>query len=134
MVGKVQASGACATRDDGAYNVTIWRVQDGKAFSCQAGRFVDGRIIRSASSWTSDNGLPAYHDVFVRDAATFGGEPCTIVVTRGTDGMRDAIGKSHASAYARAARHTLAFFGHVNLPGLVQVDAVRGTLASLVLA
>jgi hypothetical protein len=128
------ASGMCAKRDEGAYNVTIWRVQGGKAFACQAGRFVDGRIVRSAGKWTSDNGLAAYHDAFVRDAGTFGGEPCTIVVTRGTDGMRDAIGKSHASAYARAARSTLAYFGHVNLPGLVSVDAIQGTTASMVLA
>ncbi len=134
------ASGVCAAsakRDEGAYNVTIWRVQDGKPFAVQAGRFVDGKIVRAAGKWTSDNGLAAYHDAFVRDQGTFGGEPLTIVVTRGTEGFRDAIGvrsEAMGKVYARAARHTLAYFGSVNLPGLVQVDAIEGSHAALVLA
>lgn len=111
-------------RDKGPYNCSIWRIQNGKPLSVQAGRFVNGKIIASAGKWTGDNGLPAYHDAFVAEARTFCGEPCTIVVTATTSGVLDACRLSHEKAYHAAARNIVQIFGAVNLPGLVQVDAV----------
>ena len=116
-------------RDTGSYNACVWRIQGGKPISVQAARFVDGRILRTAGTWNHDNGLPAYHAGFVAAHETFAGEPCTIVVTAGVEGMVEAMRMSFAKAYARASKRTLGVFGFVNMPGLVQMDAVEGTVA-----
>lgn len=103
------------SRDVESYNVTIWRVDArGAVVSVQAGRFVDGLIVRAAGHWSHDNGTPAYHAPFVRAMTTFAGEPVSLVITRGADAMLDAMRRSFAVAFAAARVDTLATFEAVS--------------------
>ncbi len=98
-------------RDKGPYNATVWRIQDGKVFSTQAARFVDGKIIAASGHWTSDNSLPEYHDGFLARMQWFGGEPVSVVVTETVNGMLDACTMPASDAFASHEKRTLAVFG-----------------------
>lgn len=91
------------TRDAGSYNVSIWRVgEDGAPISVQAGRFVDGKVIRAGGSWTGDNGTEAYHAPFIASMSRFCGQACKVVVTGGTQGVIDSTRMRIKQAFERA--------------------------------
>lgn len=89
----------------GSYNVTIWRVDavTGKVISVQAGEydFEAGKIRRSAGKWSAFAGTDAYHAELISELSSFAGEPCDVVVTRGTSGLLEALRVSFQKAYAR---------------------------------
>ena len=106
------ATGMNTNRDSGEYNVSLWRVDaaTGEVISVCAGRFVGGRILRASGTWTHANGLPEYHEEYLRGVKTFAGSPCNVVVTRGTKGFKNAIGTKFALAFANATADTIATF------------------------
>jgi hypothetical protein len=98
------------TRNNDGYNVTIFRcdAETGEVISVQVGTFLNGRILRSSGHWSHENGLPEYHDAFMRSNGTFAGKPCVFTLVKGTDAMKAAMRSGFKAAMQRFAGATVA--------------------------
>lgn len=102
------------TKKTGGYNVTIWRVDTvtGKVVSVQAGEYdyEAGLILRAGGKWSAFAGTDAYHAELIAELSSFAGEPCDVVVTRGTEGLLYALRVSFSKAYALHGDRVVARF------------------------
>jgi len=80
------------TFKSGEYNTTVWRVQDGKAFSVSVVEMVDGKILRhNAHGCSGLEGSTKFHDYFLSYHGSFAGKPTELFTTPGTDAFKNAI-------------------------------------------
>lgn len=100
-------------RANGEYNVTIWRLDSAtrEVISVCVGLFENGKILRASGTWTGDNGLPAFHDAYVRENTQFCGKQCVLVLTHGTEGMKSAMRASFKDAFKRHRMGLVGVFG-----------------------
>jgi hypothetical protein len=90
-------------------NVTIWRMQNGKVFSCCVAVLEQGKITRlNGVSCHPLQGLPEFHDWAVKHLSSFGGEPVEVFVSNGTKGFVAAIREDMTKAWGRQFQRPLA--------------------------
>jgi hypothetical protein len=92
-------------RSNHTYNATSIGYADGRVCCVGMVQVVDGRVLRSNGLWTTDNGLPAYHDQWVARIPSFV-ERTDVVLDGGrayVDSIRLGFDKAAAAAPAPVA-------------------------------